>query len=764
MRSTCPDGLLPVFVLDRYAGLEPKLLQDFTDAERARVRRGERSRAARAAARRPRLREPRAAGRARSALRPARRFASRRTAPSSSTRCAAGRSSSAWGAEALARAEATYVGSEHIRDVLDDVVGHVEHVSRGAARRRHRRVRAAGPARALADLLAEARRDPPNPGNARSAARRRTTPTRLAAFLDGAEPTVVYFGKLIEQKGVQVLLEAMQRRRRAARRRRLRPVPRRPSRRPRRRARSSPARSSTATSSTCCRSPTRRSCRRSSPRRSAWSRPRPPPPARRRSSRATRASPRSPPGSRRSTRHGSATSPRSRAATRGDLARKLHRDARAAARRARRADARGPAGSRRPLVVGERRSAPARPGVGSRGYALPEWATNNASPGRSCSRRAVPISTAAPTSRSRSRRSSRSSIRDTLALTDRFEEIYAAALETDLAPNVVGELIASEVEVRTGRCENFGRGRGRDAGAAQPDPRPSRASCRSRSAAPARIRGAAGRTSASSTRRTTAATTRSSATSCGATTRSACTCTSGSPAPTARSPCTTRCATSCPSCSRSRRARRSSRSVNSGLHSARTEIFTRMFPRCGIPDAYRDWRGWEDYVAFLYRTGLDHRAHADLVERPAAPRLSDDRDPHRRRAARPGRSAVARGASVTRSPLAAPARSTKGSRCPTCRTGCSRRTCGVRSATACRASCSTSSAASPCTARARIEQLLEWVAPVADEIGAAPFLGGARAERRRAPDRAVRGGREPGGDLCRAGARWARLRGRPADG
>jgi carboxylate-amine ligase len=43
--------------------------------------------------------------------------------------------------------------------------------------------------------------------------------------------------------------------------------------------------------------------------------------------------------------------------------------------------------------------------------------------------------------------------------------------------------------------------------------------------------------------------------------------------------------------------------VNSGLHSARTEIFTRMFPRCGIPDVYGDWRGWEDYVAFLYRTG-----------------------------------------------------------------------------------------------------------------------------------------------------------------
>jgi glutamate---cysteine ligase / carboxylate-amine ligase len=43
--------------------------------------------------------------------------------------------------------------------------------------------------------------------------------------------------------------------------------------------------------------------------------------------------------------------------------------------------------------------------------------------------------------------------------------------------------------------------------------------------------------------------------------------------------------------------------VDSGLHSARTQIFTRTFPRCGIPDAYDGWRGFEDYVAFLYRTG-----------------------------------------------------------------------------------------------------------------------------------------------------------------
>jgi carboxylate-amine ligase len=43
--------------------------------------------------------------------------------------------------------------------------------------------------------------------------------------------------------------------------------------------------------------------------------------------------------------------------------------------------------------------------------------------------------------------------------------------------------------------------------------------------------------------------------------------------------------------------------VNSGLHSARTEIFTRTFPRCGVPDAFADWDEYEQFVRFLYRTG-----------------------------------------------------------------------------------------------------------------------------------------------------------------
>ena len=41
---------------------------------------------------------------------------------------------------------------------------------------------------------------------------------------------------------------------------------------------------------------------------------------------------------------------------------------------------------------------------------------------------------------------------------------------------------------------------------------------------------------------------------------------------------------------------------DSGLHSARTQIFTKSFPRCGIPDAFGSWNTWADYVNLLVRT------------------------------------------------------------------------------------------------------------------------------------------------------------------
>jgi carboxylate-amine ligase len=41
----------------------------------------------------------------------------------------------------------------------------------------------------------------------------------------------------------------------------------------------------------------------------------------------------------------------------------------------------------------------------------------------------------------------------------------------------------------------------------------------------------------------------------------------------------------------------------SGLHSARSQIFTKSFPRCGIPDPFGGWSAYADYVQFLVETG-----------------------------------------------------------------------------------------------------------------------------------------------------------------
>ena len=43
--------------------------------------------------------------------------------------------------------------------------------------------------------------------------------------------------------------------------------------------------------------------------------------------------------------------------------------------------------------------------------------------------------------------------------------------------------------------------------------------------------------------------------------------------------------------------------IDSGLHSARTQIFTKSFPRCGVPDVIGGWAAWHDYVDMLVRTG-----------------------------------------------------------------------------------------------------------------------------------------------------------------
>ena len=41
---------------------------------------------------------------------------------------------------------------------------------------------------------------------------------------------------------------------------------------------------------------------------------------------------------------------------------------------------------------------------------------------------------------------------------------------------------------------------------------------------------------------------------------------------------------------------------DSGLHSARTQTFTKSFPRCGVPDAFGSWSAFSDYIEMLVRT------------------------------------------------------------------------------------------------------------------------------------------------------------------
>jgi carboxylate-amine ligase len=42
---------------------------------------------------------------------------------------------------------------------------------------------------------------------------------------------------------------------------------------------------------------------------------------------------------------------------------------------------------------------------------------------------------------------------------------------------------------------------------------------------------------------------------------------------------------------------------DTGLHSARTQSFTKSFPRCGVPDAFGGWPAYREYIEFLKQTG-----------------------------------------------------------------------------------------------------------------------------------------------------------------
>src|SRR5579862_4030703 len=161
--------------------------------------------------------------------------------------------------------------------------------------------------------------------------------------------------------------------------------------------------------------------------------------------------------------------------------------------------------------------------------------------------------------------------------------------------------------------------------------------------------------------------------------------------------------------------------VNSGLHSAPTEIFTRMFPRCGIPDPYRDWRGFHDYVAFLYRTGsITEHTQIWWSVRPhlAYPTVEIricDAQPDLQEAQSLAALCYALAARCVRAhddgePIPnLPHRLLEENLWRAIRWGLGGELLDFERG-------------EPVPARARIEQLVEWVAPVAEEIGAAPYL------------------------------------------
>jgi len=208
VRPELPENILPTFVLDRYEGLEPRLLQELTPEER------ERYVEANAAAVRAEL--------------PADLVFANHVLLGGPVAAATGApyavkahgseleysmrgnpELAAWGRESLAPATATFVGSAHIRSVLEQVVGHVDRVYEVPPGVDVEEFKPEQRAAALEHLLDEARRDPPNPGNAQERLPDEGNAERLAAWFESDEPTVLYFGKLLHNKGVHVLFEAL---------------------------------------------------------------------------------------------------------------------------------------------------------------------------------------------------------------------------------------------------------------------------------------------------------------------------------------------------------------------------------------------------------------------------------------------------------------------------------------------------------------------------------------------------------------------------
>jgi glycosyltransferase involved in cell wall biosynthesis len=202
-------GLLPVFVLDRYEGIEAKLVQDFTPAERERY---VALNATALCAQMPadlvfanHVLLGGAVGWASGMP-----FAVKAHGSELEYSMRGNEELAAWGRECLRPAQAVFVGSAHIRAVLEEVVGHVDRVHEvppGVDVEEFRPSRSRD--ESLARLLEEARADADNPGNSDERQPDEGNAVRLEAFFERDEPTVVYFGKLLYNKGVQVLFEAL---------------------------------------------------------------------------------------------------------------------------------------------------------------------------------------------------------------------------------------------------------------------------------------------------------------------------------------------------------------------------------------------------------------------------------------------------------------------------------------------------------------------------------------------------------------------------
>lgn len=206
-----PAGPLPVFVLDRYPDMTPVLLRDLSQADRDRF-----------------------VERAAAAIRgqgPADFLIANHILLGAPVGAASGlpfavvahgseleyamngnRELCDWAARCLGSAHAVIAGSGHVVERIRQIVGPGDY---------ERRIRVLPPGvdvtelrpqprpQALRDLIGECRLDPPNPGRAHERLPDPGNADRLAEFLHDDQPTVAFVGKISNEKGVPLLLEAM---------------------------------------------------------------------------------------------------------------------------------------------------------------------------------------------------------------------------------------------------------------------------------------------------------------------------------------------------------------------------------------------------------------------------------------------------------------------------------------------------------------------------------------------------------------------------